>query len=74
MSEIKQDNWPKEDKVPEELSYVSDLNQLSGPLLIQGDTRTLPLPLGVCDGFASALDKETNYFCALPHVVLCFQQ
>ena len=33
--EIKQDNWPKKNKGPEELSYVSDSNHLSGKLLIQ---------------------------------------
>ena len=55
--EIKQDNWPKENKDPEELSYTSDLNPLSGALLIQGDALTLTPPLGVYCCFASALDK-----------------
>ena len=34
---IKQDNWPKENKDPEELSCISDLNHLSDALLIQED-------------------------------------
>ena len=49
---IKQANWPKEDKDLEELPYISDLNQLSGVLLIQGDAHTLT-PLGVYYCFAS---------------------
>ena len=54
---IKQVNWPKEEKDPEEWSYISNLNHLSGMLLIQGDTHTLTSPLGVYYGFVSALDK-----------------
>ena len=30
VQKIKQDNWPNENKEPEEPSHVSDLNQLSG--------------------------------------------
>ena len=44
--EIKQDNWPKENKDPE-LSYVSDLNHLSGTFLIWGNACTLLLLWGV---------------------------
>ena len=52
----KQDNWPKEDKDLEELSHISDLNHLSGTLLIQGDTHThASLSLYYC--FTSASDK-----------------
>ena len=54
---IKQVNWPKEDKDPEELSYTSNLSHLSGTLLIQGDTCTLSSPLGAYYCFTSALDK-----------------
>ena len=61
---------PKEDKDPEELSYISDLNHLSGVLLIQGNSHTLA-PLGVYYCFAS-VDKQTNSLCALSHVVLSF--
>ena len=53
----KQDNWPKEDKNPEELSYICGLNLLSGALLIQGDAPTLTSPLGVYYCFTFALDK-----------------
>ena len=40
----------------EELFYVSDLNHLSGELLMQGDTHTCA-PLSVYSCLASALDK-----------------
>ena len=40
MWKIKQDNWPKENK---ELSYISDLNRLSGTLFIQKEAHTLTL-------------------------------
>ena len=69
---IKQENGPKENKDPEELSYISDLNHLSGMLLIQGDTHALTPPLSVYYCFASALDKQANSLRDLPHVVLCF--
>ena len=72
VSEIKQGNWPKENKDPEELSHISDLNHLSGVLLIEGDTWAHTPPLGVYYCFASALDKQTASLCALPHVSLCF--
>ena len=45
--EIKQKNWPKENKDLEELSYISDLNHLSGWLLTLEDTHTPTPPLGV---------------------------
>ena len=61
---------PKEDKDPEELSYISDLNHLSGGLLTQVDTRTYTPPLHVCCCFVSTLDKQTTSLCALLHVVL----
>lgn len=54
---MKQDNWPKEGKGLEELSYVSNLNHLSGALFIEGDAHTFP-PLGMYYCFASTLDKE----------------
>ena len=45
MWEKKQDDLPEENKDPEELLHISDLNHLSGAFLIQEDTRTL---LWVC--------------------------
>ena len=56
---------------PAELPHGSSLSLLSG-VLIQGDPHTLPSPLGVCDCFASASDKQTTAPCALLPVVLCF--
>ena len=64
--EIKQDNWTKEDKDPEELSYASDLNHLSCTVLIEGDACTLT-PLGVYCCFTSALDKQTS-LCVFSHM------
>ena len=64
---IKQDNWPKEDKDPEELPHISGLRPRSGALLIQGDARTT---FGVCYCFTSAVDKET-ISCVLSHVLYC---
>ena len=55
--EIKQVNWLKVNKDLEELSYIGDLNYLSGVLLIQGDTHKFSSLLGVDHCFASALDK-----------------
>ena len=53
-----------------ELSYISDLNHLSGTILIQEDAHTCPPLLGYfC--LASVLNKYTTSLCALPHVVLC---
>ena len=69
MWETKQDNWSKESKDPEELSYVSDLNHLSGTLLTE-DPLTWAPPLGVYYHFASALDKQTTSLCALPPGIL----
>ena len=40
--EIKQDYWPQENKDLKELSYISDLNHLSGMLRIQGDATPTP--------------------------------
>ena len=56
--ERKKENWPKEDKDPEELSHIRDLNHLSAALLLQGTPERSPL-LWVCHHFASALAKET---------------
>ena len=41
----KQDNLPKGDKDPEELSYLSGLHHLSDMLLIEGEAHTCS-PLG----------------------------
>ena len=46
VQEIKQDNWPKESKDPEELSFIRDLNHLSVLLLIQEDAPTCTPFLG----------------------------
>jgi len=54
---IEQDTWPKEDKDPEELFHISNLNQLSGVIHIQGDACTLTSSLGVYCCFTSPLDK-----------------
>ena len=44
MWKKKPDNWPKVNKDPEELSYVSDLNHLfPARLLIRKDGHTLSL-------------------------------
>ena len=55
---IKQVNWSKEDKDPEEMPHIIGLSHLYGVLLIEGDTRTLTPPLGVYYCFTSALDKD----------------
>jgi len=40
VGEVKQDNWPKENKDLEELPHLSGLNHLSGMLLIQKHAHT----------------------------------
>ena len=55
--EIKQDIWPKENKDPEELPYISDLNHLSGVILVQENACTHTSPSGVYYCFASSLNK-----------------
>ena len=72
VRKIKQHNRPKDNKYLEELSYIRDLNHLSGGLLIQDKVCTGTPPLGVYYCFASALDKQTISLCALPHIVQCF--
>ena len=66
VRKIKQDNWPKENKDLEELPHLSGLNHLSGTLLIQEEAGTCTPPLGVYYCYASALNKQTTFLCALP--------
>ena len=56
-NKIKQNSWPKGNKDPEELSYINDLNHLSGVLFVEEDAHThIPL-LGVYYFFAHSLDR-----------------
>ena len=67
---MKQDNWPKENKGPEEQPHVSGSNHLCGALLFQAGFHTHTPLLGVHEGFASALDKQTTS-AFLSHMCYC---
>ena len=63
VKDKKQDNWPKGNKDPEELTHISGLNHPSG-LLTHKDTHTRA-PLGEYYYFASAFDVCSPACCTV---------